>query len=157
MSDFRSLLQRAIEVWKEENIPIPPGVEPEVIAKFETRYGVKLPADLREFYLAVNGMGDDYDEKGFFRFWPIEQVTPIAEYAPEVVATHPESAEYFCFFDHSIDLFMYAIQLTFDSDTSCPIAMVYPQTPASGSSFLPRFESFFEMIRVYVASPDGLF
>jgi hypothetical protein len=116
-----------------------------------------LPADLREFYLTVNGMGDHYDEKRFFRFWPIEQVTPIKEYAPEVVANHPQSAEYFCFFDHSIDIFMYAIQLTFDGDASSPLAMICPQTTVSESSFLPRFESFFAMIREYAANPDGLF
>jgi hypothetical protein len=69
MADLEQLLERVIKQWTAEDIPILPGVEDAEIARFENRYGVKLPVDMRQFYQTVNGMGDYFDGEWFLRIW----------------------------------------------------------------------------------------
>jgi hypothetical protein len=154
MNELQPLVQQMIARWRAENIPIPLGVDAVTIAEFEFKHRVKLPCDLQEFYSTVNGMGNEYDEEGFFRFWPLEEVKPIEEYVPELVEAFPESAGYFFFFDHSIDLFMYAIRLGNSETLPTPIAHVFPQT--DGLSFDHFLGSFAKFVSIYVNNPDGL-
>jgi SMI1 / KNR4 family (SUKH-1) len=153
MIDLQPLLQQMIARWQTEDIPNCPGVNSKKIAEFESRNGVKLPQDMREYFSTINGMGDHYDED-FFRFWPLEEIKSTAEYVPELIEAFPESAGYFFFFDCSIDLFMYAIRLN-DSETSpTPIAHVFPQR--DGISFDPFCGSLSEFFTMYVTNPRDL-
>lgn len=156
MNDLQPLLQRMIDGWRHEHIPVQPGANAATISDFESKHKVKMPGDMKEFFSTVNGMGSEYDEEGFFRFWPIEEVKQVKEYSPEVAAKYPQSAEYFCFFDHSIDIFMYAIRLDRNGEFPSPIAMVCPQTLVSDCLFQPRYESFAEMVQEYVTNPKNL-
>jgi hypothetical protein len=131
MIDLQPLLQQIIERWHADNIPIRPGVDAAKIAMFESRYGIRLPADMREYFATVNGTGDHFDEEFFFRFWPFEDLILVEEHSPEVTAAFPESTGYFFFFDHSIEIFLYAIRLNVSDQSATPIAMVYPGTPRS--------------------------
>jgi hypothetical protein len=154
MSNLQSLLQATVDRWRTENIPISPGVDTTILAGFEARYGVTLPQDMREFYSTVNGMGGHYDESHFFRFWPIEEVTPVSSYmygGPDIVRAIPELAEYFLFFDHSVDLWMYAIRLNQDANLATPIRGVYPELCSA------EFRSFTGFVTTYVDQPDDLF
>jgi hypothetical protein len=154
MSGLLPLLQQLVERWRKEGIPILRGVNAATITDFESKYNVKLPCDMKEFFSTIDGMGDEYDEKGFFRFWLLEEVKPIEEHTPELVIAFPELAEYFFFFDHSIDLFMYAIRFGDSESSPTPIAQVYPQP--NGLAFNQMFGSFAEFISIYVNDPDGL-
>jgi hypothetical protein len=156
MSDLQRLLQQMIQGWRNEDIPILPGVDEARIADFERRYGIKLPADMREYFLTVNGMGHHYDDENFFRFWPFEEVASVEDYQPELMKVLPECAGHFFFFDYSIDLFMYAIRLR-DSESSAPqIAKVYPQIPTNECSFDVFSGSFTEFLKMYVNNPSDL-
>src|SRR5690242_19516796 len=104
MPDVKLMVRRMIADWQNENIPIRSGVDELALQRFEHKNGVKVPADMREYFSTVNGMGDHYDEANFFRFWPIEQVKPVREYLPIFAEKFPQFANYFLFFDHSIDL-----------------------------------------------------
>jgi SMI1 / KNR4 family (SUKH-1) len=157
MNDLRLLLQQTIERWRGENIPIPLGVDDAKLSEFESHYRVKLPDDMREYFATMNGMGDHYDEEFFFRFWPLERVQLVGEHCPEVTKAFPESNGYFLFFDHSIEVFMYAIQLNGTRNTPTPIAMIYPQTPWASPSFDNFCESFTDFLDLYVTNPAKLF
>ena len=109
---------------------------------------------MRMFYSTVNGMGDHYDEKGFFRFWPLEQIKPVSQYrynGPEIVSAIPELIDYYLFFDHSIDLFIYAIRLQHNEILPSSIRSIYPQLCSR------TFSSLTEFISTYVYKPDDLF
>jgi hypothetical protein len=157
MDHLQSLLQQTLERWRAEDIPIPLGVDDTKFEQFESHYRVTLPGDMREYFATVNGMGDHYDEEFFFRFWPIEQVRLVKEHSPKVAKAFPESHDYFFFFDHSIEIFMYAIQLDRTGHLSTPIAMVYPESPVSSASFDPFCGSFTEFLTLYVTDPVKLF
>jgi hypothetical protein len=142
-----------IERWEQEKIPIRAGVTPKAIKSFEDRFRVTLPDDMREFFLTVDGMGEHYDDDSFSRFWPLEQVQPIDHYCPELTSRYAESSDYFLFYDHSIDLFMYAIRLQKNAIVPTPIARLYPQP---NGSFEPAFQSFRDLIAKYANDPKDL-
>jgi hypothetical protein len=150
MAEMHALVQIIIDRWRDENIPISPGVDDTTFTDFESRFQVRLPDDMREFYSVVNGMGEHYDDQSFSRFWPFEQITPVKEYCGHVLQQNPEVVQDYLFFDHSIDLFMYAIRLT-DEDTSTPILRIYPQ---DAGEIRAAYESFTELIRDYAKNPD---
>jgi SMI1 / KNR4 family (SUKH-1) len=150
MSEIRVLLNRVIEQWRKENIPIRPSVGSEAISEFESLNAVKLPNDMREFYSTVDGMGSEYDEQWMFRFWPFEEIQSMAIYLPDGSKRGPDSASYFVFFDHSIDVFLYAIRLGDSDAVETPIAQVSPPY------FDLRFESFTELLSAYVSNPPSL-
>jgi hypothetical protein len=153
VSTLEAYLDVIFERWRHEKIPHRPGVDVASISEFELRYAVTLPEDMREFYSTVDGMGEHYDEDSFFRFWPLEQVQPIDHYYPDLGNLYPASQDYFLFFDHSIDLFMYAIRLQRDANAATPIARLYPQ---DDGSFEPAFDSFTEVLVRYANDPDDL-
>jgi SMI1 / KNR4 family (SUKH-1) len=121
MLELGSALKCLIDRWRNEDIPIRPGVTQDAVAKFEARWKVVLPSDLREYFLTVDGTGDHYEE-AFFRFWPLEEVQPVQDYSSELYRLLPQSAGYFVFCDHSIDLFVYAIQMSNANDDANPLA-----------------------------------
>jgi cell wall assembly regulator SMI1 len=153
MTSLLSYLDIIIKRWEQEDIPIRPGVTFNAITAFEDRNRVTLPNDMREFYLAVDGMGEHYDNDFFFRFWPLSQVQPIDTYRPELANRYPGSTDYFLFFDHSIDLSMYAIRLQKNAVAPNPVAELCPQ---SDGSFRPAFQSFTDVIARYVNNPGEL-
>jgi hypothetical protein len=154
MNELTAYLDSIIERWRRDNVPIRFGVDAASIASFESQYRVTLPHDMKEFFLTVDGMGDHYDEDLFFRFWPLEQVQPINQYHPELKNRHPEWEDYFLFFDHSIDLFMYAIHLQQNENAATPVARLYPQ---DAGNFQINFESFTDLIVSYAVNPENLF
>jgi hypothetical protein len=154
MTGLSEYLNVIVGRWRREGIPIRPGVAATSIAAFESRYRVTVPDDMREYFLTVDGTGEHYDDDGFVRFWPLHEVQPIDRYRPELAGRYPDVSEYFLFFDHSIDLFMYAIHLQKNPLAPNPIARLYPQEDVI---FEPAFRSFTEIIISYANSPSSLF
>jgi hypothetical protein len=154
MNDLEELIQRAIGQWRSEDIPIRPGVASTTIAEFESRYHVRLPQDMRSFYTAVDGLGDHMDKEWLYRFWPFEQIKPMSEYRTDIWAssTNPDC---FFFFDHSIELSLYAIRLS-ARETANPIAQIMPKTSVHQSTFEDRFDSFTSFLSTYVNAPSIL-
>jgi hypothetical protein len=91
---MRPLLQKLTEKWRSDGLAIPAGVSQETINQFENERGVKLPDDMREYFLAVNGMGEKgpWDDD-VFSFWPLNEVRSIKEYAPPHFILPPTAAE----------------------------------------------------------------
>lgn len=114
MEDSTSKLVRH---WRSLNLPIAPGNPEEKVREFESRNGVMLPLDFREYLLHVDGMvqagGQDCDPNGF-AFWPLARVKSVREEytkhstpLPEV----PDADRYFVFIDYLQWCWAYAIRL----------------------------------------------
>ena len=78
-------VRRLIDLWRTAGLVIRPGVHP-AMQSFELKYGVQLPADLRDYFLTVDGMEDDLDP-GINRFWPLEIVKPVSEELRTLIPT----------------------------------------------------------------------
>ena len=102
--------------WASKGIQMAPPCSLAEIAEFERLHKVEMPAQLRAFYLAANGMPqtfeDEYDKNGF-RLWPLERVTPLRDFLaanrwPDV----PAAVGFFAFADYLHLSWAYAIRLT---------------------------------------------
>lgn len=146
-------ISRLTTKWKSHGIVCPEGVSPSLIAAFEDRHHVVVPADMREYFLAVNGMGPRqtiYDND-FFSFWPLQDVITIAEDLPDRCSKFAESPAYFMFADHSISLPTYAIRLSSNPCDANPVASVYSDFGAFAVEDF--FHSFTDFVSHYLDDP----
>ena len=105
----------------------PPATEAELVA-FETRYGVRLPSDLRSYFAELGGMDPRavpaYDRQGF-AIWPLTEVRPAES-----------GSRMFVFADYLNWSWAYAIELDVTADRPHPIALLgaaRPQQPVADS------------------------
>lgn len=82
-----------------------PGASEIEIGAFESRHSVRLPDDLREYFLQVNGTAD-YPDELLTRFRPLVEVKPISESLAE-----GQTARYFVIADQMISAPDFAIAL----------------------------------------------
>lgn len=138
-------LRRAADLWREHGVDIRPGVAPAEIQAFEERFGVVLPADLRRYFLFVDGMNDgDWDDL-MNRFWPLAELKPVSE---ELEDVNPDRWAYpgcFAFADHCIWCFGWAVRLdNCPREVSGPIYLVTGSDPP-GTEIARSFSEFMEM------------
>jgi len=93
-------IHRLIERWEAHGITCPPGVTVADIATFERRHTVMLPPDMRAYFLAVNGMGErGTSDNDLFSFWPLQQMTSVADDLPDRSSKFADAAKCFMFAD----------------------------------------------------------
>jgi hypothetical protein len=140
----QSLWQRLVELWRRDGLSVRPPAWPEAIHAFESRYGVLLPADMRAYFLTVNGMEDELDS-GMNRFWPLEMIKPVEE---ELQEHHKDRLAYpgcFVFVDHCVWCFAWAVQLGEEpARESGPVFQV-TASEVPGEKIAPSFTRFVEM------------
>jgi hypothetical protein len=154
MMCFQQLLDQLTEHWRSDGVKVPAGVDESMIRQFESSRSVKLPYDMRQYFLTVNGMGvmGECDEELFY-FWPLHEVTSIADYLPNRADKFADSAKYFLFADHSINLPSYAIHLNQFDNHSNRVAVVY--SDAKHLFVQDFFNSFADFLSKYLCDPVG--
>lgn len=141
---MQGILQQLIERWAEYPGHLELGVSEARLIDVERALDIRLPADLRSYFLAVNGTGSQMDID-MFRFWPLEELRPID-------IDHIEYGLYpgcFLFADWSLDAWQYAVQLTDESDTSGPIFVIGRLSPPAECVA----NSFTDFLSRYLANP----
>jgi hypothetical protein len=109
--------------WLAQGIILPPGVTEDRLREFETRLGVALPTDLREYFLKVDGMGEPFQwDDDLFNFRPLHAVESISDL--EMAFGLEDRSWYFIFADHSILLPAYAIRLAPSRVDSHPVIAI---------------------------------
>ena len=112
------------------------------MAAFEQRYNVRLPPDLRQYFLTLNGgiLGHEGSaDNELISFWRLDQVEPLARVSER---------ELFAFGDWSIDAHVYAIQLSVDATAPTPIYI------DGGWQLIPVASTFAEFVRGYLAGNE---
>ena len=77
---FSQTLERVINLWKRLGSSPRSGVVPASIAAFEEQHDVTLPPQMRQYFLTVDGMEEDYPVNDIPRaiyFWPLAHVKPV--------------------------------------------------------------------------------
>ncbi len=143
--------------WLQQNVPkdqLLRGASEAEITAFEACHNVRLPDDLRQYFLTVNGIGGSKGAEmdgDLFSFWPISAVKSVADYyvnAPHFEESDPASL--FIFADYCIECHYYAIQLNPDSEQPTPVYL---------TTETPKYQfgnSFADFIELYLANPDFL-
>ena len=149
-----SLWTRVHDVWRQSKIAIRPGVSSMDIVAFETKYGIVMPEDVRDYFCAADGTGDDMDE-GLYRFWPLAEVQPVHDVLVSERFEYSDRYSYpdcFAFGDHCINCWDYALRLTNDPMQPVPVFRVTGGDP-SGEQMASSFREF--MMR-YADNPDSI-
>ena len=144
--------QQLAAMWHGAGLKIRPGVDATAIRAFETKHGVVLPADLRDYFLTVDGMVDELDP-GTNRFWPLAMVKLVSDELEDIHSDRWEYPECFIFADHCIWCLAWAVRLGKE-----PLEVSEPVFQVTGGAaprrmIAPSFTSFVEM---YLQNPDSV-
>ena len=149
-----SLWLRVHGVWRRSEIAIRPGVSSIDVTAFETRYGVVLPTDVRDYFRAADGTGDHMDD-GLYRFWPLAEVQPVHDVLVSDRFEYSDRYSYpdcFVFGDHCINCWDYAVRLTNDPMQPAPVFRVTGGEPP-GEQMAASFREFMSR---YAQNPDDI-
>ena len=75
----RTLPEKLRDRWVEMGVPVRPGVSWEEVRAFESRCGVRLPPDLRDFYMTVDGMESGESDPDMLEFLHLAAVVNVSE------------------------------------------------------------------------------
>ncbi len=128
--------------WAANEVEAASPATPSNVAAFEQRYNVRLPSDLRQYFLTLNGgiLGHEGSaDNELISFWRLDQVEPLARVSER---------ELFAFSDWSIDAHVYAIQLSADATAPTPIYI------DGCGQLIPVASTFAEFVRGYLAGNE---
>jgi hypothetical protein len=149
---FTSVGESLKRHWSSHDVEINAGVSKAQLDSFESKHGVVLPEDLRDYFLCVNGMPDGEVDDGMIRFWMLEELQPLTQGAPAYsdasYIQHPESL--FLFADYSIWAHAYAIRLGSASLQSHEVVIIGSESPVTIA------QSFSEFVDLYLTDKDSL-
>jgi hypothetical protein len=67
-------VERILEHWKMQGVPLNPGASPRQLAALEAFLGCRLSDDVRRFYSVANGMQDFAHDSKIVSFWSVERI-----------------------------------------------------------------------------------
>ena len=147
-----SSIERLRKSWQAQRINVPAGVPERLLLEFEQQQQVVLPADLRDYFLAMDGMGErGIFDKEIFCFWPLSEVVSIHDYVPDQSWRFSHSHQYYLFADVSIECPAFAIRLNSDVEEENTILWVHMF--AGILDVIPAFGSFTEFLEAYLIDP----
>ena len=148
-----SVLDALIGHMKRQDIARGPTVTAREIAAFESRHDVRLPEDVRAYFIHLNGCEFGHDgpwDDQLLSFWHLSQLRPLSVEFPQHSIRDGE--RFFAFADYSIDVHCYAIRLSADNSDSTPVAVLYDEFLVTVA---PSLTAFFE--RYLVGDQEVLF
>ena len=128
------------QFWLQQGIKLKLGISEIELSKFENKYNVLLPEDLKDYFSTVNGFNDEDCDEEVITFLPFEEIEPLSK----CWSQKPEAQSYFIFADFLISSHVYAIRLTNNVNSNNPIFIVYDDTP------IQIAESFSEFVKGYL-------
>jgi hypothetical protein len=75
--EIRSMktMEAVLSRWHAAGVRVNPGASEIELARLEAFIGMKLPQDVREYFVLMNGMPDGATtDEGLLGFWPIERI-----------------------------------------------------------------------------------
>jgi SMI1 / KNR4 family (SUKH-1) len=106
-----SVGERLKNLWLAQGMPPRSGATEKQLRRFESRYGVRLPPDMSDYFAVVDGMDDTWSwDEDHFSFCPLGRVKRASEkYADQFLK---DQSSYFEFADYLLGSTGYAIHLT---------------------------------------------
>jgi hypothetical protein len=105
------LAGRLVESWRARGVDLNPGASEATVQRLEERWQVQLPATLRAYLRIADGMPEGLSDPMLMRFWPVHEIVPLAEGAPEMLGEgQREHGRALLFADFFIWSHAYAIQ-----------------------------------------------
>ena len=153
--------QRLKAYLQSQEVPCDSGVPDHRIGELEGRCHIRMPADLRSYFMTMNGSAGEY-AYGIIRFWNLNDFKSVEEemrnkssVASQIMYAYRDkpvenAAQYFIFADCMIDSQFYAIHLTSALDGLSRIILL------DGSEPVKVADTFSQFIDLYITSPERL-
>ena len=136
------ILERVDKYWYESALAR--GLRAPVVASesdleaFEQNNGVRLPADLRKYFLELNGTDGDGDAQ-IFRFWPLGEIRRVDRKDFALL----DADSYFLFADYLMESWYYAIYLGNDPFFQNRVILTgFPRNPVVAQTFSEFLELY---------------
>lgn len=149
-----SVAEVLLDRWRHDGIRPLPGCSEEDLRRFEDKWSVRLPDDLRAYYSLSAGMPSApvQDAKGFY-FCPLSRVRTVREEYADLNPPSPPfpgAEDMFVFADYLQWSWAYAIKISKDPASS-PVFVLGGEKPVRIAS------SFNDFIHLYLAGDDSLY
>lgn len=143
---------KLVSKWAGEGLSIRPGCSRALLNEFESRSGLVLPSDLREFLTLANG--SDQDDHGF-QFWSLESYESFRQQHAQAVAcpTVVDRDQYYVFCDYLDWSWAYAIRLAKPGEQAILNCVV----PIGMNQMFTVAESFSEFVDLYLVDSPRLY
>ena len=137
----KTIGQRIKDFWTAQKLGIRKGVTLNDIATFEQKYSVRLPPDLTDYFLTIDGLYDS-DNEGF-AFWPLDQLKTVPEETQDY-SNFDDAGSYFVFGDYLVWCWAYAIRLSEDlTQENTVISIGWDSPKRMARSFSDYIELYF--------------
>src|SRR4051794_30796854 len=152
------LIDRLKARWVADGLRLRPGASAEALDDFEARYRIVLPAALRDYFEAVDGMTEDLDgddwpwDSDTYRFWPLSALHPVGEVRTIDRGDPAWADHWFAFADYLINSHALAVRLGSDGADAGPVCL--SDFGDVRIPIAPTFEAFLEL---YLARSMDLF
>ena len=123
-----------------------PATEQE-IAAFEAKYNIRLPDDVREYFLKINGI-NGMDTDGFISIEPLKKWCLVTEYqnsfyTPESLGRDiPDADTYFRLGHYDISVWDWFIKLDTNQNTETPVYVYYEKLTKIADNFSEFLKKF---------------
>jgi hypothetical protein len=137
--------------WQSAGLAVRAGASGEAIEAFERRHGVRLPADMRDFYSLMDGIEYGCTDETLICFWPLAEVNAveaklfgqrgIPDYS-RLLHSFPSRDNFFVFADYLVWSHMYAVAIADDSEVAGPVIWLdgnWAWIADSFSEFMQRY------------------
>jgi hypothetical protein len=134
--------ERLRERWVATGLPVRPGVRPGEIDAFESKYGVFLPPDLRDYFATVDGMESDDYWLEFLRLGAVRSVPDeMADYPAfsDIVNTLPDAGQHFVIANFMLSSHFYAIRLSRENSQRTPVLWILGEHHAQIANSFTEF------------------
>jgi hypothetical protein len=150
-------LEKLVACWETRGAKPGMGTTLTEIQAFEAKHELLLPADLREYFLRVNGMTTaargDTDNDGF-RFYSLSEVVPLGVvWSPQSEPSPSGLDHLFVIGDFLQECYWYAIRLDRSETEGCSVYFIGPPVRKIAESF-ERFVELY-MSESTLLHPDG--
>ncbi len=148
---MKSVGDKLKQYWStQKSLTLRDGNVQEKLQHFEHKHSVKLPSDLAEYFLTIDGMQlNETDNEGFW-FLPLQEISLTRKFHASS-ANFPDADNYYVFADYLGQCWWYAIRLTTENLADNPVLGIGWETPKQMA------RSFTEFIELYLVDHPRLY
>ncbi len=146
-----NLVQRLKQHFIDDGVEINEPASENEVESFQEKYNVKIPDDLKEYFLTFNGTGQGNFGDSGYAFFSLSEFELICE-TSDLTSNEKETyVNCFALSDYMIWCWGYVIRLTADLGKNEVLSIYLESTPNPKVA-----NSFSEFIALYLDAPDDI-
>ncbi len=146
-----NLVQRLKQHFIDDGVEVNEPASEKEVESFQEKYNVKIPDDLKEYFLTFNGTGQGNFGGSGYAFFSLSEFELICETSDLASSEKEMYANCFALSDYMIWCWGYVIRLTPDLGKNDVLSIYLESSPNPKVA-----NSFSEFIALYLDAPDDI-